>query len=85
MTPYLVRPSASTVGVRALVSGEDVDKDTGTAVLVGWALAVSSTAIAGEGDRLACEAAVQAGGRLERVGAFCDPCGDGCSKGSEDE
>ena len=57
----LILPGAGAVGIRALVSGEDVDQDAGIPVVINGALAITSTAVAGEGDILAGQAAMELG------------------------
>ena len=62
---HLVVPSASTVRVCALVTREDVDQNAGVPVVVRRALAVTSTAVAGEGDASIADGAVMLPGRSE--------------------
>ena len=54
---YLVVPGACPVGVRALVAGVDVDENSRVPVEVRRTLAVTTSAVAGERDGLACECA----------------------------
>lgn len=63
----LIVPSTSTVGVGTLVARVDVDENTAFPVVISGALAVSATAVAGEGDSLTGESAAS-----ERAGEKVD-------------
>lgn len=62
---YFVVPRTCPVGVRALVTGVDVDEDARVPVEVRRALAVAASAVAGEGDGLTCESASVKGREVE--------------------